>query len=227
MALTEDREKRRQGFLDWDVEHELPEAVGDFHFRRLDRQEGRIYYAFSYVSDSTGWEVRALFDEETMDYMVKTDFRLFTLTDIDMVTGSFDQYKRAVRELLAKNMRRELLERETISVLVRGRAFTKWDASDVFPEEIGHYKRLADPTRPILGLNGSYIIGMYEWREGHRGMLFFYNMYRDIYYAEMNAETIPVIIHDYDAESAEKLEGCIRKYMKRDLARLDTLEPES
>lgn len=227
MALTEDQEKRRQGFLDWDVEHELPESIGDFHFRRLDRQEGRIYYAFSYVSESMGWEVRALFDEETMDYMVKTDFRLFAMTDIELVTGSFEQYKAAVRTLLEKNMRRELLEREKISVVVRGRAFTEWDASEVLPEEVGHYKRLADPVRPLLGLNGSYIIGLYEWREGHRGMLFFYNMYRDIYYAEMYAETIPVIIHNYDAGTAAAFESCIRKYLKKDLARLDTLDPES
>lgn len=40
MELTEDQVKRRQGFLDWDVEHRLPAVIGDYRFRRVDRQEG-------------------------------------------------------------------------------------------------------------------------------------------------------------------------------------------
>ena len=127
MELTEEQAKRRQAFLDWNVESVLPETVGDYRFRCVDRQEGRIYYAFSYVNEATGWEVKALFDEETMDYMVKTDFRLFVMTDIEILTGNFEDYKKAVEALLVKNMRRELIERDQVSVVVRGRAFTAWD----------------------------------------------------------------------------------------------------
>lgn len=44
---------------------------------------------------------------------------------------------------------------------------------------------------PVLGLNGSYIIGAYECREKDTGILFFYNMYRDEYYGELRAGGIP------------------------------------
>lgn len=227
MELTEDQQKRRQGFLDWDVEHTLPPIIGDYHFERVDQQEGRLYYAFQYVSESTGWQVRALFDEETMDYMVKTDFRLFVMTDIELITGDFEKYKKAVEVLLAKNMKRELLDRNEVSVVVRGKAFTQWDFHEALPEMIGDYKRIVAPDRPLLGLNGSYIIAVYEWREKSRGIVFYYNMFRNEYYAEMSAEKIPVIIHEYDATSIEQLEKQIKKCLAKDLAHLSELTPES
>lgn len=226
MELTEDQAKRRQGFLDWDVEHRLPAVIGDYRFRRVDRQEGRIYQAFSYVSDATGWEVKALFDEETMDYMVKTDFRLFVMTDIELITGDFQAYQKAVETLLEKNMRRELIDRR-ISVIVQGRAFSTWHWQDVLPETVGAYRRMVDPSRPLLGLNGSYIIAVYECAEKERGIVFFYNMFRDEYYAEMSAEKIPVIIHQYDAKTADALGALIRRHLEKDLEALLTMKPES
>lgn len=227
MELTEEQAKRRQAFLDWNVESVLPETVGDYRFHRVDRQEGRIYYAFSYVNEATGWEVKALFDEETMDYMVKTDFRLFVMTDIEILTGNFEDYKKAVETLLVKNMRRELIERDQVSVVVRGRAFTAWDWQGALPETVGHYRRMIEPSRPLLGLNGSYIIAVYECRERARGIVFFYNMFRNEYYAEMSAENIPIIIHQYDADSAEHLDQLIRRHLADDLAALDEAVPVS
>lgn len=226
MELTEDQKKRRQGFLDWDAEERLPASVGDFHFKRIDKQEGRIYYAFAYVSESTGWEVRALFDEETMDYMVKTDFRLFVMTDIDLISSDFEAYKKAVETLLVPHMTKELIQREEVSVIVRGKAFTVWDYSEVLPPEIGPYRRIIEPAKPLLGLNGSYIIAVYEWQEKERGMIFFYNMFRDEYYAEKSAETIPIIIHDYDSKTIKELEEKIRKHLSKDLEKLKTEKPE-
>lgn len=226
MELTAAQEERRRAFLDWDVEHRLPMTIGDYHFRRVDRQEGRIYYAFSYVSETTGWEVRALFDEETMDYMVKTDFRLFVMTDIDLISGDFAAYQAAVEGLLERNLRRELIERR-LSVLIEGKAFTQWRWEELLPETIGRYRRMVAPDRPLLGLNGSYIIAVYECRDTARGIVFFYNLFRDEYYAEMTAETIPLIIHQYDAKTADELGQHIRAHLVKDLARLDDTKPVS
>lgn len=227
MSVEEDRAARRQGFLDWDVEKRLPAVIGDFHFRRMDQQDGRLYYAFEYVSESTGWAVRSLFDEETMDYMIKTDFRLFVMTDIELITGDFEKYKTAVEKLLKKNMTRELLHRDSVSVVVKDHAFTRWDFSEALPPHIGRYERLIDPSRPLMGLNGSYIIGLYEWKEGQRGIIFYYNMFRNEYYAEMNAEKIPVIIHEFDADTIEQLEKKIKKHLAKELDQLTKLVPES
>ena len=184
--LTEKQKERRQAFLDWDLSG-LPETIGTFHRKRIDRQEGRIYYAFSYEDEETGWEARVLFDEETMDYMVKFYLRMYTITEIELIHGDFDGFRRDVERLL--------------------------------PAAI---QLLISPDRPLLGLNGSYIIAEYENREKNTGILFFYNMYRDEYYGELRDRGIPGIVHEYDARTVEELEKKIRLHLKKDLDKLGT-----
>lgn len=218
--LRQERAERRQKFLDWDIEKELPAEIGDYRLERIDKQEERIYYAFGWFGKETGWAVRVLFDEETMDYMVKMDFRLLTLTEIECITGDFEEFKRNVKLLTPKAIDREIIHRENVSVIVRGKGFMAWDYEEVFPETIGAYRRVIDPARPLLGLNGSYVICAYECREKETGILFFYNMYRDEYYGELRAGGIPGIIHQYDAKTVETFEETLRKHLKKDLEEL-------
>ena len=46
-----------------DIEKELPSDIEGYKLKRLDRQEGRIYFAFCWENEKNGWQVRALFDE--------------------------------------------------------------------------------------------------------------------------------------------------------------------
>ena len=138
--LTEKQKERRQAFLDWDLSG-LPETIGTFHRKRIDRQEGRIYYAFSYEDEETGWEARVLFDEETMDYMVKFYLRMYTITEIELIHGDFDGFRRDVERLLPAAITREFLQRDRVSVLVKGRAFTQWDYAEVLPPSYDGYQR--------------------------------------------------------------------------------------
>lgn len=215
--LQKERVERRQKFLDWEIEKELPVEIGEYKLHRIDRQEERIYFAFGWQSEETGWEVRVLFDEETMDYMVKMYLRLITLTEIECITGDFEEFKRNVQLLTPKSIEKELIRREEVSIIVRGRGFLAWDYEDFFPETIGAYRRVLEPKRPLLGLNGSYVICAYECREKETGILFFYNMYRDEYYGELRAGGIPGIIHQYDAKTIPQFEETLRKHLKKDL----------
>ena len=95
-----------------------------------------------------------------------------------------------------------------------------WNYEDLLPETLGHYKRIIQPSRPLLGLNGSYVIAAYECREKDTGILFFYNMYRNEYYGELRAKGIPGIIHQYDAKTISDLETEIEKNLEKDLQAL-------
>lgn len=216
MEQTEAEAKRRQDFLDWDAEHVFPETIGTYRFHRIDRQEERIYFAFGYLDEETGWDVRVLYDDETQDFMVKAYARLFTLTFIDMINGDFETFKEKAALLLAGNIKRQLLDRR-LSVVVQGRGFTVWDFASYLPEKIGNFKRMIAPDAPILGLNGSYIIATYENREEELGILFFYNMFRDEYYAEKYAKGIPIILHDYDAKTIEEFSEILKSKLTEDL----------
>lgn len=211
------REQRRQLFMDWDIETELPADIGPYHLQRMDRQQERIYYAFGWVDAKSGWQVRALYDEETADYMIKMDLHMITLTEIECITGDFEIFQGLVKELTPKAIAKELIHRDEVSVLVRGKGFMVWNYQEFFPETLGAYQRIIAPDQPLLGLNGSYIIAAYECWEKDTGILFFYNMYRNEYYGELRAQGIPGIIHQYDAKTIEELEKKITMHLEKDL----------
>ena len=219
--IEAERAERRKRFLEWPIEKEFPTCIGDYVLSRTDRQDGWIYYAFAYTNTKNGWTVHVLFNEETMDYMIKTDFRLFVMTDIDLLTGSFDVFRRELPEILPRNIKKVLENRKMLSVLVQGKAFTSWDWKEVLPPKAGSYTRVIDPSEPVCGLNGSYVIAAYECRDNGSGVLFFYNMYRDDYYGEIRSGGVPVIVHQYDAKSAQELGEHIRKHLMEDLESLD------
>lgn len=214
------REKRRQLFMDWDIETELPTDIGPYHLQHIDKQQDRIYYAFGWIDEKSGWQVRALYDEETADYMIKMDLHMMTLTEIECITGDFEEFQKFVKKLTPEAIEKELIHREKVSVLVRGKGFMVWDYHDSLPETLGAYERIIAPDRPLLGLNGSYIIGAYQCREKDTGILFFYNMYRNEYYGELRAKGIPGIIHQYDAKTIEELEQKIKLHLNKDLEEL-------
>lgn len=51
--LEQERAERRQKFLDWDIEKELPSDIEGYKLKRLDRQEERIYFAFCWENEKT------------------------------------------------------------------------------------------------------------------------------------------------------------------------------
>lgn len=218
--IKEERNERRELFLKWEIEKELPQNIGEFRLKRIDVQEDRKYYAFSYIGEKTGWEVKALFDEETMDFMIKADFRLFVISQIEMISGDFDSFKIIIKNMLPEFIRKEMIERNKVSVLVKNKGFIDWDYSKALPETIHEYKRVIAPDMPVLGLNGSYIIAAYECKKNNSGILFFYNMYRNEFYGEMRLGGIPKIIHKYDAPAIKAFEQKVIKNLVKDLESL-------
>lgn len=230
--MEKEREERRQLFLDWDIERELPREVGDYILKRIDfptaeerkagkvKTDARVYTAFGWENEKNGWMVKAIFDEETKDYMVKMDLRLMTFTQLESITGDFEQFKKRVRELTPKAIQKDLIQLDRIPALAAGKGFVKWDYTTAMPEKIGKYERIIKPTSPVEGLNGSFVIGAYECKERNVGALFFYNVYREEYYGELRAGGIPVIVHQYDATTVEEFSAHLETYLEKDLETL-------
>ena len=54
--LKAEREARRKLFMDWDIEKELPADISGYKLHRIDKQDGRIYYAFGWTNEENGWD---------------------------------------------------------------------------------------------------------------------------------------------------------------------------
>lgn len=218
--LEEERKKRRDSFLAWDIEKELPMDIGDYRLSRLDVQEGRIYEAFAWTNAKNGWQVRAIFDEETMDYMIKMDLGFVVLTEIEVITGDFGKFQDFVRRWTKEAIEKELIHRSHVSRLVENHAFTTWDYESALPQRVGAFTRIIEPKESVQGLNGSYIMAVYECKEKNLAALFFYNVYRDEYYGEFQSAGIPIIIHNYDAKEVVTFEKLLKAHLESDLENL-------
>jgi len=215
------RKERRDLFSGWNIEKELPEAIGPYQLHRIDAQDGRVYDAFAWTDKETGWEARIVFDEETMDYMVKFDFVMFSLTEIESITGDFEEFKTIVKTITPKSIEKVFMKRELISVTVREKGFASWDYESVLPASSGAWKRTIEPKLPVHGLNGSYVIAAYERKETKEGILFFYNIYRGEYYGEYWKDGISQIVHEYDAKTLPEFERRIITRLSKDFAKAE------
>jgi len=119
--LEQEREERRKSFAEWNIEAELPAAIGPYKLSRIDRQDHRVYEAFGWLDEETGWGARVVFDEETMDYMVKLDYHMFCLTEIESITGDFETFKSIVKTITPECIEKAFLKRDHISSVVKGK----------------------------------------------------------------------------------------------------------
>ncbi len=215
--ILEKRKERRKEFLDWDIEKDLPLHVGPYDLERTDEQEGRIYQAFRWIDRSSGWQIKAVFDEETADYMIKIDLKFITFTLIEVISDDFESFKVNVKNLVPAAIEKELIQRYKISVLIKDKGFMNWEYEKLLPLQAGKYRRVIEPKEPVSGLNGSYIIAAYECSERETAMIFFYNVYREEYYGEMQVRGIPIMIHQYDGKTIEEFSKAIEGNLEKDL----------
>lgn len=213
--LEQERAERRQKFLNWDIEKELPSDIEGYKLKRLDRQEGRIYFAFCWENEKNGWQVRALFDEETMDYMVKSDLRMMTLTEIELITGDFEEFKRNMKLLTPRYIARNWCIGKMYRCWCGERG--SWCGITVSSSRPSSATMKGLSNRPVLSWGSMAPILSRPMNAGKRkqASFFFYNVYRDEYYGELRAKGIPGIIHQYDAKTIQDLEETIKPIWKR------------
>ena len=214
------RHARQKAFAEWNIEKELPAHIGSYSLERVDEQDGRVYKAFRWKDKKSGWEIRAVFDEETADYMIKVDLKFITCTQVEVITPDFERFKKNVRGLTPDMIEKELIRRSCNSVLIKNSGFVNWNYEKLLPPRIENYERVIEPKSPINGLNGSYIIAAYQCNERETAMLFFYNVYREEYYGEMRSKGIPIIRHEYDAKTVNELAKEISENLQKDLHEL-------
>lgn len=213
----DEKSAEKKAFIEWDIENDLPSNIGPYVLERTDEQDGRIYKAFRWIDHQSGWEVRAVFDGETAEYMIKIDLNFMTFTQIEVISSDFETFKENVKKLTPGIIEKELIKRDHISVLIKDKGFVNWKYETLLPARIETYERVIEPKNPITGLNGSYIIAAYQCKDREAAMIFFYNVYRDEYYGEMRSKGIPLIMHKYDSQTIDEFSKALKSNLEKDL----------
>ncbi len=205
----------------WKPYDTLTEKIGDFVLRSLHPDEVSANFFFCYENTDKNWRMYGFFNSDTNDFMVRYDLGLMEITEILLIHSVANDFWQAVMENFERIVTDRLLRAdETCSEIVRRTGILNGFAEEILPLRIAPYSLVIEPSMPILGLNGSYIIAAYANQNNSKGLVIFYNTFRNDYFAETRKDGVPGMIHDFDADTKEELEAKLKRSLASVLANL-------
>ena len=191
----------------------LAPSVGTYALCDVKKREADTYIFFSYADGRRSWT--ALYDDAVKDYTVHVSFPLFYFVDIDFIRRDREafmecvnaEYMRAVEDTLVHPQR-------GFTHAYRMSGLPERDVSKSMPERIGELTRGIDPQTAIRGINGSYVIGEYALPDERTGLLFFYNTFRKVFFAERVVNGLRTVIHEFDATGTEEFEDRLLEHLR-------------
>lgn len=206
---------------------DLPVRIEDFVKQSLDEVDRKNGVLFRYEDKDKKWYIYGMYSEETDDYLVRYDIGLTEITEMDLIEIDSVDFRRALETTFAEIVKRRWFGKvESISeILFRAGVMDEpWET--VLPNQIGTYYRKLAPDKPIRGLNGSYLIGLYADARNDRGLIFYYNIFRNDFFAEMYCNRVPFVIHDFDAPNRTVLVQKIEQNLQAVLERLSGVKTD-
>lgn len=198
----------------------LPDTVGDFKLV-IDTTEDDLCYRFFHYENELGWRWEALYDSEVNDYTVHVVMPLFSFTDINFIRGSWEEFELALKERAVQGLTERLIDAPKLfNYAYKLKGLADWSYDAFLPEQIGPFVRDIAPGNAVCMINGSYIIGEYRLMDDTSGLLLFYNVLRDEFFAELRRHNYPEINHDLDAGTLLELEAKLESELVRVLTDL-------
>ena len=191
----------------------LPKTIGPFRLvidQCVDKEEN-LYRMFHYEND-LDWRWEANYDAEVEDYTVRVMMPLFEYAEISFIRDNIEQYWANMKERCEREVYKLLVDpAQNFDLAYRNTGMLEWNFDEVLPEKIGDFVRDIDPHHGIRMINGSYIITEYRIMGDRSGLIIFYNVLRDEFFAELRLHKYPEIDHHLDAKSVEALEEVLRQ----------------
>lgn len=189
-----------------------PPQIGNFVFKEDKKDDGDNYLLFHYTN-AKGWRWQAFYDAEVEDYTVHIYMPLFSFADISFVNENLADYEAGLRARLEMQIQKVLVNpADNFTYPYKVKGLPEWDYQESLPEQIGGYTRDIAPDKAIRMINGSYIIAEYVKDDDDKsGLLLFYNVLRDEFFAELRAHNYPEINHEVDAKSLTAFEKVLKE----------------
>lgn len=190
----------RQWLVKWDADTILPPQIGGFIRRPLTDEDEAVRRFFQYENAEKNWRIDGFFQEETQDFVVKYDIGVAVWTEMHLLFGDGNAYGRALAEVFVPRVTARFVEPERhLPRMVADLDLAAYEWDDLLASSYRSLQRKIAPTAPVEGLNGSYVVGLYADAANERGVLLFYNTFRDEFFAETCYRRVPGMIHDLDA----------------------------
>ncbi len=199
----------------------LEEKIGDFTLT-IDQKETETSYELFHYQNDKGWKWQALYDQEVEDYTVHIIMPLFGFTDISFVRANASDYITSLKERYKDSLVKSLVKPElNFTYAYKTKGLPDWAYEPFLPSQVGCFSLDITPHNAIQMINGSFIIAEYKNGAEPSGLLLFYNVLRDEFFAESRLHNYPEINHDLDATTIAGLEDVLQLNLKEVLTHLE------
>lgn len=200
--------KEREYDFSW-----LPQTIGPFKLV-IDTEVVDSTFLFFHYENELGWRWQTLYDMEVDDFTVHVIMPLFSFVDISFIRTDWDSFLEGLKERAVDGMRKRLIDsHELFTYEYKKTDILNWDFDEVLPPKIDDFILDITPKNAISMINGSFIIGEYRLMDDPTGLLFFYNVLRQEFFAELRCHNIPEISHNFDGNTVDEFEICLKTHL--------------
>jgi hypothetical protein len=198
----------------WEYPNTLPESYQGFS-RELENQwDGLLYRIFSYKAEGRRRCVSVVFDKNTQEYMLRLTVGLTEFCDVNFIHGDRQAFEAILRIALLQRL--ETFKQcvpEKMESLFRNKKILDWERETNLPQQINGFELFLSPRDCLQFTNGSYLILDYSDFAQNSSLRFFYNVFRDDFFAEYLVLGAPQATQRFDSQSLSELS----EKFKRDL----------
>lgn len=214
-------EKIIQQVNEWTYLQTLPAQIGGFSLVPERLECGTQYRIFTYLNSANRKSFSVLYDDATKDYMVRLVIGLTEMCDISFFTSDLAALEALLHARMEKTITNlDVFNPDILCTSFCGKKINEWAACAKLPQEYAGFLLYVQPSEPVKGLNGSYIIIDYSDFEAESNLMVFYNIYRDEFFAEVRIRRIPQMINYFDAKTLPDFEDKLENHLREALDNL-------
>ena len=199
----------------------LPPAYAGFVLDCEPGEAGLIQRVFSYRNDACRRSVTVVYDRSTVEFMLRVRVGLIEFCDVRFIHPERERFEAILQtSLLSLLDSLQCCIPERMETLFRNKNLHEWDYESVLPLRSHGFDRVVCPANCVQVTNGSYLIIDYSDYACDSSLRFFFNVFRDDYYAEILVRGVPEATKLFDAPNLKELEACLRKSLTATLHEL-------
>ena len=205
---------------EWQYPAGLPPLHAGFSLKMEQCWEGLLYRVFSYDSPGSRRRAAVVYDSATCEYMLRITVGLIEFCDVRYIHPKLATFESMLQGgLLAVLTALERCVPEQMESLFRQKKITEWPYDEVLPSTLAGFDRVVCPANCVQVTNGSYLIVDYSDYVCASSLRFFYNVFRDDFFAEYLDHGVPEATAAFDCKSLAEFDGLLKKELSPSLQR--------
>ncbi len=199
----------------------LPPLYSGFTLDSETKEEGLLHRIFAYRNDASSRSATIVYDKVTFEFMLRVRVGLVEFCDVRFIHPDRERFEAVLKNSLFSLL--DLLQcciPERMETLFRNKKLHEWDYESFLPQQLHGFTRVLCPQNCVQVTNGSYLILDYSDYACVSSLRFFYNVFRDDFFAESLFQGVPEATAVFDVKNLADLEARLRKSLADSLLNL-------